>query len=182
GERVPRQPLALEANGLTCLDAGRKGQIERAAIGKRDAFFGAVDRFEEADLEPILRILPPHGEALTAATCPSPSAEQIAEQVGEAAEILVARSRAVTGAILAAGIFAVIALLLTLLAARVDLAEIVAAPLLGIAEDVVSRCDLFELVFRRLVPGVKIRVELLGELAVCLGDVLSLCGARDAEN
>ena len=176
-------PLPLSRITWPCVDAGGDGHVERAAVGKRDALLGAVHRLEEIDLEPILRILPAHGEALTAgAARPASPAEQIAEQIGEAAEILVARGRAIARAVLAAGIFAVVALLRPLLPACVDLAGVVAPALLGIAENVVGGGDLLELLLGRLVPGIEVGVQLLGELAVGLDDVLGLRGARHAES
>ena len=175
--------LALEPHHLTCLDPRRNGHVEGAAVWERDAFLGAVHRLEEIDLEPVLRVLSAHGEALTAgAARTASSAEQIAEQIGEAAKILVTGSRAVARSILPAGIFAIVTLLRTLLPARVDLASVIAAPLLGIAKNVVGGSHLLEFVLGRLVSRIEVGMQLLGELAIGLGDVLSLRGARHAEN
>ena len=113
--------------------------------GQRDARLGAVHRIEEIDIEAILRVLSAHREApaaSAAAACPAPLAEQIAEQIAERADILEARGRAIARALLAAGIFAVIALLRRLLAGRVDLAAVVAPALLLVADDVVGGGDL----------------------------------------
>ena len=78
--------------------------------------------------------------------------------------------------------FAVIMLLRPRLPACVDLAEIEAPPLLGVAENVVSGGDLLEFLFGRLVAGIEVGVQLLGEVAVSLGDVLRLGGPGHAEN
>jgi hypothetical protein len=87
-----------------------------------------------------LRVLPAHGEAPAAGASAraSPFAEQIAEEIAELADIFIARGRAVARPFGAAGIFAVVALLRRFLAGRVDLAAIVAAALVRIAENVVG--------------------------------------------
>ena len=145
---------------------------------------GAVYRIEEIDLEAILRILPAHGEAPPsgAAAHPSPLAEQIAEQIAEGADVLVARSRTIARALLTAGIFAIIALLRRLLAGCVDLAAVVAPALLLVLEDVVGRGDVLEPLLSRLVAGIEVGMKLLGKLAIGLGDVRGLRGLRDAKD
>src|SRR4029078_5451677 len=115
---------------------------------------------------PAHREAPPSGAA---ASGPAPLAEQIAEQIAECANVLVARGRAIARALLAAGIFAVVALLPPLLATGVDLAAVVTPALLLVADDVVSGRDLLELLLGRLVARIEIGVQLLGQLAVGLG-------------
>ena len=70
--------------------------------------------------------------------------------------------------------------------ARRDFHDVVlkngALPLLGIAENVVGGGNLLEFVLCRLVSRIEVGMQLLGELAIGLGDVLSLRGARHAEN
>ena len=175
--------LAFQPEHLAVGDAWRDGDVERAAVRQRDARLGAVHRVEEIDVEPILRVLPAHREAppASAAAHAAPLAEQIAEQIAERADILVARGRAIARALLAAGIFAVIALLRPLLAARVDLAAVVAPALLLIADDVVGGGDLLELLLGRLVARIEVGVQLLGELAIGLGDVGGAGGLRHAK-
>ena len=164
-------------------DAGRNGDIERAPVGQGNACLGAIHTVEEFNLEAVLRVLPAQGVAPPAGTPAraSPLAEQIAEEIAEGADILVARGRAIARALLAAGIFAVVALLRRLLAGGVDLAAVVAAALLLVAEDAIGRRDLLELLLGRLVAGVEVRMQLLGELAIGLGDVLGLGGLGDAD-
>ena len=128
-------------------------------------------------------ILAAHGEAATAAGASRPAfPEQIAEQVRERADVLKTRGRAVSRRVFAAGVFPVVALLRPLLAAGVDLAEIETAALVRVAQDVIGRGDLLELLLGGLIAGIEVRMQLLGELAVSLGDVLGSCGLRDAEN
>src|SRR4029078_13562013 len=117
---------------------------------------------------PAHREAPPSGAA---ASGPAPLAEQIAEQIAESVNVLVARGRAIARALNAGGIFAVVALLRPLLAAGVDLAAVVAPALLLVADYVGSVGYLLELLFGRLVALIEIGVQLLGELAVSLGDV-----------
>src|SRR4029077_17162632 len=139
---------------------------------KRDALLGAVHRLEKIDAEPILRILSAHGEALTAsrAAALSPS-EQIAEQIGELADILEAGASMVTRAFRPAGEIAIILLLRPLLPARIDLAAVIAPALLRIVQDRIGGGDLLELLLGRLVARIEIGVQLLGELTIGLGDV-----------
>src|SRR6185312_8851582 len=140
---------------------------------------------EEVDVEPILCVVPAHREAPpsgAAASGPAPLAEQIAEQIAEGANVLVARGRAIARALIAASIFAVVALLRPLLAAGVDLAAVVAPALLLVADDVVSGGDLLELLFGRLVARIEIGVQLLGELAIGLGDVGAAGRLRHAQD
>ena len=162
---------------------GRDGDVERAAVWQRDARLGAVHRVEKIDVEAILRVLPAHREAppASASAHATPLAEQIAEQIAERADVLIARGRAVARALLAAGIFTVIALLRPLLAARVDLAAVVAPALLLIADDVVGGGDLLELLLGRLVARIEVGVQLLGELAIGLGDIGGAGGLRHAK-
>ena len=93
----------------------------------------------------------------------------------------IAGGRAVARALIAAGIFAIIALLRPLLAARVDLAAVVAPALLLIADDVIGGGDLLELLLGRLVARIEVGVQLLGELAIGLGDVGGAGGLRHAK-
>ncbi len=178
-----RIALALEPEHLAVSNPGRNGDVERAPIGQRKARLGAVHRIEKIDVEAIMRILPAHGEAPPAGASPRPSplAEQIAEQIAEGADILEARGRAIARALLAAGIFAVITLLRRFLAGCVDLAAVVAPALLLVADDAVGGRDLLELLLGRLVARIEVGVQLLGELAIGLGDVLRLRGLRHAK-
>jgi len=132
-----------------------------------------------------LRVLSAHREPRPAAPSPRRAAaapEQIAEQIAELANILEARRRAIARAVIAAGIFAVIALLRLLLARRVDLAAVEAPALLLVADDVVGGGDRLELLLGRLVARIEVGMQLLGELAIGLGDVGLRRGLGHAED
>ena len=132
----------------------------------------------------VLRVLAPHGEPRPAAAPAhaGATAEHVAEEIAERADILEARRGVILRALGPAGIFAVIALLRPLLAARIDLAAVVFSALLGILEDRIGVGDLLELLLGRRVAGIEIGVQLLGELAVGLGNVVGARGLRHAKN
>ncbi len=120
---------------------------------------------------------------MTAAGASRPAfPEQIAEQVGECPNILEPRRGTIARGVFAPCVFAVIALLRPLLAARVDLAEVVTPALVGVAENVVGGGNLLELVLGGLVARIEVRMQRLRELAVSLGNVLGACVPRYAEN
>ena len=62
----------------------------------------------------------------------------------------------------------------------VDLASVELLAFLGVSDDVESGADALEPLFSRLVPGVGVRVMLLGELAERLADLVGARAARDA--
>src|SRR5262249_34702110 len=166
-------------------DAGGNRDVERAPVWQGDARLGAVHRVEEIDFKAILGIGPAHRESSTATSALAHAAtlaEQIAEQVAEGADILEARRRAIARPVLASGIFAVVVLLWPLLPRRVDLAPVVPPALLGIAKDVVGGGDLLEHLLGRLVAGIEVGMQFLGELAIGLGDVPGTRRLRHAKN
>jgi hypothetical protein len=131
-----RHALPLQPHHQTIGSARWDRHIERVAIGKRDALFGAIHGLEKIDAEPVLRILPAHSETLTASRAAASSAsEQIAEQIGEFADVLEAGARMVPRAFRSPGEVPIILLLRPLLPARIDLAAVVAAALLCVVQD-----------------------------------------------
>src|SRR5690349_10920038 len=67
-------------------------------------------------------------------------------------------------------------------AALIDFAPIVAGSLVRVREQIVSGGDRFETSLRLRLPRVEIRVELLGELAVGLADLVGTGVRLDAEH
>src|SRR5262249_56056450 len=105
--------------------------------------------------------------------CAAPASEDVLEDVLGFHEMGKAAARAV-GVFLGAGPveIAVVALARPFLPGRVDLAALVARAFLRIAENVVSRGDLFELFLRLLVPGIEVRMQLFRELPVGRANLL----------
>jgi hypothetical protein len=69
-----------------------------------------------------------------------------------------------------------------LLARGVDLARVIALALLLVADNAIGGGDLLELLLGGLVPRIQVGVQLLGELALGLGDVRRARGLRHAED
>ena len=80
------------------------------------------------------------------------------------------------------GIAAIELTLRPLGAGGVDLAPVVAAALVGVAQNVECRLGTLEAVLGRLVAGVQVRVQLLGELASRLADIVRRGVALHAEH
>src|SRR5262249_22855584 len=165
----PGSALAAQPQHLLVPGAGREDHVERAAVRQRDALGGAVHRLEALDREPVERFLAAHAEAALAATG---TAEQVLEDV-LVHEIGVA-ARVAVGVLLGVGTveIAVVALAWTLVAGGVDLAAVEARPLVGVAADVIGGGDLLEPLFRPLVAGIEVRVQLLRQRAVGGADLV----------
>jgi hypothetical protein len=99
---------------------------------------------------------------------PPRSPEQVGEQVGGVAEVLVTGCRVIAPGPAGVGVLAIIALLRALGTGGVDLAAVEAGALFRVAQQVVGGRDILELVRRLGVARVEVRMELLGELAVSL--------------
>jgi hypothetical protein len=125
--------------------AGRDVDVERLAVGERQAAFGAVGRIEKADAELVIGILPAGPELLPAlmrTEAARAAAENIAEDAGEVVRIE-ARPGAVFSAARRVAVVAIEGTLGRLLRARcVDFAAIEAGALFGIGKEIVGRRDL----------------------------------------
>ncbi len=127
---------------------------------------GAVDGIEEVELQPIAGVLPAHAQI-----APVSTAKNLRQDVVGRGHI----GKAVGAGIAVpcpAGVIAVEAARRPLGTGGIDLALVVARALLGVADQIVGGRDILELLLRRLVAGVEIGMQLLGERAVGLADVL----------
>ena len=144
----------------------------------------ACRRLQEIDLQAVARVPAANTERAARLAAPPHGAEQVGKDVAEAEVVAVgarpasaspARRRA------AAGVGAVETA--TRLAGSVDFATIELLALLGIADDLISRRDLLEPLFRGGAIGrIEVGMELLGELAIGATDLVFARGARHAKN
>jgi hypothetical protein len=181
--------LALQAQGLAFLGAGRDGDVDRAAVREGHALLAALDRVFQVDVEAgldvaaLLRETAGLAAAAERARAPA-AAEHAAEQLREVdLRPLVAVEAAATEA---AGVERAIAGLAAeaargLATVGVDLAQVELLALLGVADDVEGGADLLELLLGLLVPRIGVRVMGLGELAERLADLVRGRGAGNAE-
>ena len=169
--------LAAQPQHLAFLDAGRNLHVEGAALGQVEPHGAAVDGIEEIDRQAIADVGPARIGARMRLL-----AQELGEDVVGFGEVREARGAGVAAAFALGREVAIEALARPLGAARVDLAVVVALPLVLVGEDVVGARHLLEARLGFLVPRIEIGMKLLGEAAVGLADVLERGGAIDAEN
>jgi hypothetical protein len=183
--------LALQAQGLAFLGAGRDGDVDRAAVREGHALLAALDRLFQVNVEPGLDVaaLLRKTASLAAAAKRPPraglaGAEHAAEQLRQvdlrpllAMEAAAPEAAGVERAI--AGLAAEAARGLTTIG--VDLAKVELLALLGVADDVEGGADLLELLLGLLVPGIGVRMVGLGELAKRFANLVRGRGAGNAK-
>ena len=173
---------ALDAQHLAVLHPRRDVDLEAAAVGRGHPPASAAHGLHEIEreLEPHLARGVPEGPAEPEAAGPAPAsaaAEELADDVLETAEIAAPAEAAGARPGLppeAAGD--------PLPPLLVDLAAIVAGPLVAIAENLVGGGDALEHPFGRPVAGVEIGMVLLGEAPVGGADLRVAGGSGDAQN
>src|SRR3954471_17631037 len=176
------QPLALrlDAAALTArahlrarARLGARAVARAAALGRRDddRNLGAVDRLGERDLRLDLEVAAglgpwaaPPAPAATAARPAALAAEQVGQDVAEAARVEAAEAAALTAA------------------GRAEAAPVVGLALVGIAQQVVGLLDLLEALLGLLVVRVAVGVVLTDQLAMGLLDLVGRRRALDSEH
>lgn len=175
--------FTFEAENLAVFDAFGNIEVERIAAGHADALARATNGFEKVDLQRVADVLPANGAGLVAraagiaARAATLSAKQIGEDVAET-HILGATVAARACAVEAAGAGIGVARF----ARCVDLAGIIAPPLLGIAKQIIGLAHFFEALSGRSVAGIEVRVQFFGKCAKRALDVLIGRAARNTEN
>ena len=174
--------LALEAQRLAVLDAGRDRHVQRAALGQGDGANRPVDGVEKRHVQFVMQVGAggaAHLLPLLLAAAPQELGEDVVAlgEIGVALGAFVRMPRA-------AGVFAIVAPLRRgLLGARgVDLAGVVAAPLVRVGQEVVGRRHFLEPLLGVLVAGIEVRMQFLGQLPVGLADLLGGRGLGEAED
>ena len=125
----------------------------------RDGLLAAEGRFLKADGQGHADALAPLGRVGIGAPGAAEAAEETAEDVPQVAEVEAAvESGTAAGA--EVGVHTGVTVL------------VVAGPLVGIGEDLIGLVDLFELLFRRLVAGVQVRVVFPGHFLICFFDLI----------
>src|SRR5690606_28313498 len=154
------------------------GDVQRPAIGKGDAPHGAEDGVLEADLQLRPDVLPPAAET---AAGPGPGAGHAAEHAEQVVQIdaLEARAEARPAGRAAAPPAGEAAKLLA--AVRVDLAAIEFPALLLVPEDVERPGHPLETFLGFRIAGIAVRVQLLGQLAEGLADLVLAGVSGDAK-
>src|SRR5215472_9608114 len=120
-------------------------------------------------------------EALASARPAAAARAEGGKQIFEVAQIHLALGL-IFPALRALGVIAVVAARRPLGAAFVDFAAIVARPLFGIGEEIISRRNRLEPRFRLGLARVQIRMKLLGELAIGLTDFVRAGAGFDTQH
>ena len=153
--------LRLEAKHLPVGDTFRHVEIELPALGHGDALAGAEHCFHEVHVQGVAHILAAQAEP-GAWTARSSLAEQVREDIAES-ELGPTRTATPGPSVLvgAAG-----------LARGIDLAAVIGLLARWIAQDLVGRAHALESFVRADVAGIEVRMQLLGQLAVCAADLV----------
>ena len=166
------------------LHPGHQGGCGGGAVGHLGVVGVGLDQGrigELVDGEAVAGVGPAHAEG--AAPPARALAEQAAEEVADIGEILEAPPAAAIGVGAGPGSLeiAVEMLARALIAGGVDLAPVEAGALVLVAQEVIGGGDGLEPVLGLLVAGVEIGMQLLGELAVGLPDLVQAGVALDAQ-
>src|SRR4051794_7519481 len=173
--RLDAAALAARAHLRARARLGARAVARAAALGRRDddRNLGAIDRLGERDLRLDLEVAaglgprpaPATPAATAAATRPAAlAAEQVGQDVAEAARVEAAEAAALTAA------------------GRAEAAAVVGLALVGIAQQVVGLLDLLEALLGLLVVRVAVGVVLTDQLAVGLLDLVGRRRALDSEH
>ncbi len=185
--------LALQPQHLAVGRALGDGDVQRASVREGDAPLAALHRLFDAELDfgahvaAALRLAAAEAEAGAAPAAAQDLRQDVAEfaafevpleaAVALPAALEAARERA-PGAERA---FARAEAAHGLAPVRIDLAGVVLLALVLVAEDVERGRHLLEALLGRLVAGVLVRVQLLGQLAERLADLVGAGAPRHAE-
>ncbi len=173
--------LAAQAQDVAVLGAGGNADVQRLAVGQREAAGGAGGGIDEADGQRVLHVAATHGMA---GGTPVGALAGSAERLGEESFQVFLAEPAAGGfvAFLAGGVAVVLALLVDFMALGVDLAAVEAGALVLVGQQVVGRTDLAEAGGGVGLARVDVGVVLLRQLAIGGADGCLIGGALDAKD
>ena len=144
----------------------RDRDVESAAIGQCQALVRSRDRLGKVDRQAVVQVA-----SAPVRACSLAAPQQFGKRVVGIHEIGVTGRVGIRLPLIAGGEIPVVLMLRPLRTRCVDLAGVEALAFLGVAEQIVRAGDFLKLLFRRLVPRIKVRMQFLRELPICLPDI-----------